>query len=295
MAAVDDDPSTSGARDPHALYEEYQQSNDPTRKRYLLAEIHTCYCTDARMYRDDEHRIIWLLLRDTLTLVASCCSIEAAKRLLLEHAHNGGFLRYSWHQSEESLRGPNPQHRGIGPGFWGVSRGSVHYPVDWENSSVAYVRFAVSPYSPEGAVLEKLAEAGVLPVEPYSRIDLVRLPLHDVLMMLHRAGLLPDASRSTPSSAPISAPPAASPESLSAATSAAAPKIPRNEWLDRYLTQECQRDLATRHNEISSVAREINKTMSDDPTVEAYARARNIERHPIVRKLFARRPPKKKD
>lgn len=71
--------------------------------------------------------------------------------------------------------------------------------------------------------------------------------------------------------------------------------IDREEWLDKYLTKDCQVDLSNRHNKITSVAIELHAIMLKDPTVEAYAHARNIERHPMVRKLFPpSRPSKKK-
>jgi hypothetical protein len=63
-------------------------------------------------------------------------------------------------------------------------------------------------------------------------------------------------------------------------------KVSREDWLDQYLTEERQDYLSKRHNQKSSAAREIHDAMRNDPTVEPYVRARNIERHPIVRKLF---------
>ena len=82
---------------------------------------------------------------------------------------------------------------------------------------------------------------------------------------------------------------------LAAAGSALPPlKVEREEWLNKCLTKECQDDLAMRHDGITSVATELHTLMSKDSTVEAYARARNIERHPIVRKLFPPGPSKKK-
>ena len=73
------------------------------------------------------------------------------------------------------------------------------------------------------------------------------------------------------------------------------PKVSREDWLDQYLTEQRQKDLTTRHNGVTSATKEIHELMKNDPTVEAYAHARNIERHPIVRKLFPpSRPSKKK-
>jgi hypothetical protein len=101
--------------------------------------------------------------------------------------------------------------------------------------------------------------------------------------------------------APVIADPApaagAAPPAVTSASAAVSPPkiIPRTEWLDRYLTEERQNDLTLRHNDITSAAREIHGIMSNDPTVKAYARARNIERHPTMRSLFPpSRPIKKK-
>jgi hypothetical protein len=304
MAPADDDPSTPARRDIQALYIEYQKTTDPIRRQQLLSEIYAGYLEGAR---DD----ILLLLCDALALTASFCKApEAAKWLLLETAHKGGFPRYDWHSSNESLRGPSPRQREIDPRFWGKSAGCVHYPVDWKNSAVAYVRLEVSPYSPEGVILEQLGD--FLPAEPYFQINLVRLPLRDVLKMLHRAGLLPDASRhdagvvqdqirgQTLSAAQrlrslSDAEAAADNDVQAAAGSVTPPKVEREEWLYKYLTEERQVDLSRRHNKITSAASELHAKMMVDPAVEAYAHARNIERHPMVRKLFPpSRPSKKK-
>jgi hypothetical protein len=295
MAPADDNPSTPVRRDIQALYVEYQKTTDLVRSRQLLSEIYAGY---LELARDD----IWLLLCDACALsVGFCGAPEAAERLLLETAHEGGFPHWRWRPSNESLRGASPQHRGIDPRLWGKSDDdvNVHYPVDWKNSAVAYVRLEVSPYSPEGVALERLGD--FLPAEPDFQINLVRLPLRDVLTMLHRNGLLPDAPRrdvgvvqhpiggqtadAVVSDGSLSVIQAA--HTLAAAGSASPPfKVEREEWLNKYLTKECQNDLSMRHNGITSAATELHDLMLKDSTVEAYARARNIERHPIVRNLF---------
>jgi hypothetical protein len=314
MAPADDDPSTSGARDPHALYEEYQQSNDPRRKQRLLREIYTEYqktihpirrqqllmeteayaefrkTTDPARKQQLWNKIrasdlaeapddIWLLLCDVRMLVASCCSIEAAERLLLEHAHNGGFLRYSWHQSRESLRGPNPQHRGIDPRSWGKSTGYVHYPVDWANSAVAYVREEVSPYSPQGAGWEAMED--FLPAEPYFQIDLVKLPLRDVLAMMHQFGLLPDVSPSKP---PLAAGP--EPKDPPAPTT-----VTRQEWWDAYLTPQRKNTLPTEYRDITAAGNGIHSLMMKDPAIDGGAyKARHVENLLRKEKVFPPAP-----
>jgi hypothetical protein len=90
--------------------------------------------------------------------------------------------------------------------------------------------------------------------------------------------------------------PSAAPLAVTSSSSAVSPlKVPRDEWLDQYLTEERQADLTKRHNGVTSATKEIHELMKHDPTVEAYAHARNIERHPIVRRLFPpSRPSKKK-
>ena len=296
--------STPVRRDIQALYTEYQKTTDPVRKQQLLSEIYEDYPAGAR---DD----IMLLLCDALALTASCCKTpDAAKWLLLETAHNGGFPRCAWHQSNESLRwlrDADPQHRGINPQLWGRSSGPVHYPVDWENSAVAYVRLEVSPYSPLGVALEHMRD--FLPAEPFFQINLVRLPLRDLLTMLHRAGLLPDASRRDAGvvqhqirdrtagavvvDGNLSVTQAE--HTLTAAGSVSPPlKVEREQWLNNYLTKERQDDLSMRHK-ITSAAKELHTLMQNDLTVEAYANARNIERHPRVRNAFPpNRPSKKK-
>jgi hypothetical protein len=84
---------------------------------------------------------------------------------------------------------------------------------------------------------------------------------------------------------------------LKAVTSSSAvvspPKVSREVWLDQYLTEERQKDLATRHNGVTSATKEIHELMKNDPTVEAYAHARNIERHPTVWSLFPPSRPSK--
>ena len=84
-------------------------------------------------------------------------------------------------------------------------------------------------------------------------------------------------------------------QTLAAAGSVTASKVERDEWLNKYLTEERQVDLSMRHNKITSAAIDLHALMLKDPTVQAYAHARNIERHPTVRKLFPpSRPSKKK-
>jgi hypothetical protein len=70
--------------------------------------------------------------------------------------------------------------------------------------------------------------------------------------------------------------------------------VEREEWIDRYLTEERQNDLLKRHNQKLPAVLEIHDAMVKDPTVKAYSRARNIERHPLVQKLFPRSRRKKK-
>jgi len=84
-------------------------------------------------------------------------------------------------------------------------------------------------------------------------------------------------------------------QTLAAAGSVTPLKVERADWLDKYLTEGRQVELSRRHNKITSAVIELHAIMLRDPTVEAYAHARNIERHPMVRQLFPRsRPPKKK-
>jgi hypothetical protein len=90
-------------------------------------------------------------------------------------------------------------------------------------------------------------------------------------------------------------PPALEADAAPTPDAGAGPKVLRAEWLDRYLTEKRQADLTTRHNTVTSATKEIHELMKGDPIVEAYAHARNIERHPIVRRLFPpSRPSKKK-
>jgi hypothetical protein len=263
-------------RDIQALYTEYQTTIDPIRRQQLLSAIYAGYLEEAR---DDD--VIWLLLCDVLALTVSFCRTpDAAKWLLLETAHNGEFPHYRWRQSKnKSLRGADPQHRGIDPRFWGKSAGSVHYPVDWENSTVAYVRLEGSPYSLEGVILEQLGD--FLPAEPYFQINLVCWPLRDVLKMLHQAGLLLDAS-------------AFKPPSNSATSAAAEPgfgsKIRRSDWIEAYLTEEKGKELVRKYNRVGKAAEAVNRAMEADPKVDAFKDPRSIEPFLITAKLY---PPRR--
>jgi hypothetical protein len=194
MAQTDDDPSTPAQRDPQALFEEYQTSNDPVRRRRLLRAILDCG-------RPARGAAIWLLLNEVRALVAELYrSVETAEQLMLDHAHNGGFLQWSCHLPDKPFNSDGrPQHRPLDPRGWGISVPSfgMYSLVDWENSSVSNIHLEVSPYSFEGVVIEKLAEGGYGPNGSCCRNELVCLPLHDVLAMLDRHGLLPPA-RSVP-------------------------------------------------------------------------------------------------
>jgi hypothetical protein len=98
----------------------------------------------------------------------------------------------------------------------------------------------------------------------------------------------PVESETTSPAEPETTPPSSSIELETAPSSppVEVSKVTREQWLDRYLTEERQQALLLRHNDKLPAMREIHGVMSKDPTVDAYARARNIERHPIVRKLF---------
>ena len=292
MAPADDDFSTSS---PHALFEDYQRSNDSIHRRRLLRAIFD----RGRPAADSE--IIWLLLREARALVAELCSIEEAERLLLDHAHNSGFPHYCGLVPDDS--------RPIDPRHWGSSTSSVHYLVDWDNSCVSYIRLEVSPYGVEGVVLDLLQD--YLPAEPFSLMRLARLPLHDVLALLHQHGLLPElpplprrsklmASEArdvatisgtvSDASSPASRRKTSETESTAAVET---PKVPRDVWLNHHLTDERQKDLVNWHYELTGAVHEIHNTMLKDPTVDAYARARNIERHPIMRRLYPSGHPSK--
>jgi hypothetical protein len=125
----------------------------------------------------------------------------------------------------------------------------------------------------------------------------IRFSKDDLRKMLQWEGLpLPaDAPAAPPPPSPPPPSPPPTPSSTVSSAAASPLKVLRDEWLNRYLTKEHQVDLASRHDNITDAANEIHDVMLKDPTVEAYTRARNIERHPIVRKLFPpSRPPKKK-
>jgi hypothetical protein len=102
-----------------------------------------------------------------------------------------------------------------------------------------------------------------------------------------------------PAPAPETAPPSPPVEPETAplsppVESEVAPKVSREDWIYQYLTEDRQKDLVKRHNHKSAATREMYNAMRKDPRVEPYARARNIERHPLVQKLFPSSKPKKK-
>jgi hypothetical protein len=98
---------------------------------------------------------------------------------------------------------------------------------------------------------------------------------------------LPPTQSADPAPAPKSEdPPALSDIAADDDGSAGEESVTRVQWLNNYLTEKRQEDLLARYDTKTSAAGAIHKNMLKDKTVDAYARARNIERHPIMQSLY---------
>jgi hypothetical protein len=145
-----------------------------------------------------------MLLRDVRIFVARYISesLSAAADLILEYAHKRHFTRIRFHSdtpdnvSDDEAR--LAQH-GIDPKLWGTfnSRFGIHVAVNWDESSITYVRSGSGSLSRDLWLGEefypKLVGFGLGP--PYFKMRLVCLFRSQVLSMLREVGRLPPESQ----------------------------------------------------------------------------------------------------
>jgi hypothetical protein len=132
---------------------------------------------------DDHNNIFdeWLLLHDVLELVAQHCkSTRGAERLVIDRAQKGHFTQCRFEGDY------------ISPRSWGAAYPKIglYVSVDWDSSSVIYVRGEPTSYAFTLALQEILE--GFLP-PPLQQMHLVRLAPGEVLSMLRNIGLMPRA------------------------------------------------------------------------------------------------------
>ena len=230
----------------------------------------------------------WMLLRDVRAFVAQHCggSDDAAENLILEYAAQGYFKSCRWHQEEPS----GPFARGIASRSWGFASPllGLYIPVDFANSTVTWMRGEAGNCGLTAWVEDKLEAAGHLPPYDYFQITLVRLRRSDVLSMLQKVGLW---------EAPLAAAAAvqvlveeAPEKSLVAAAVVqdsvletpekplpTGPKLTRKGWLERRHPLDKAAAWAAHYDTITKATEAIHEEMKNDPDVEPYASARQIE------------------
>jgi len=168
------------------------------------------------MAKDDNSDFgTWPLLCDARALVAKYCKSETlAENLILDYERKGRIAHVSYHEQDQHFRGINPRP-------WGTSAANVYYPVDWENSTVSYVRG--EPQDKSNIVLEAvLDEAGYLPPNLVYQIQLVRLCPEHLFAMLRELKLLPPDEEAWSAAAPK--PTASNAERVAAGLTSSAPK-----------------------------------------------------------------------
>lgn len=121
----------------------------------------------------------WVLLHDVRELVAQCCrSTRGAEWLVIDRARKGLFTQYRFEGDH------------ISPRSWGAAYPKIglHVPVDWNCSSVLYLRGKPTSYA-FTLELEEMLEEFLPP--PIQEMHLVRLARAEVLSILRNAGLMP--------------------------------------------------------------------------------------------------------